>query len=152
MPAKIVYRHGEFIFLILLMVMPRICDGLRDWFILKCKLQSFHKTIFFKERDIWWCSLGKNLGVESDGKGENFRRPVLIIKKLNSNSFIGLPLTSKIKIGSWFYSITFNGKVNTVMLNQIKLISINRLNSRIAQLDEKDYVKTKKALKNLLGL
>src|SRR5579864_8524776 len=33
---------------------------------------------FFHERELWWCALGANMGVEADGKHDLFERPVLI--------------------------------------------------------------------------
>ena len=38
---------------------------------------SFH----FYEREVWWCSLGVNVGVEVDGKNHQFERPVLVSYK-----------------------------------------------------------------------
>ena len=32
----------------------------------------------FKEREVWWCKIGLNVGVEQDGKGNNYTRPILI--------------------------------------------------------------------------
>lgn len=36
---------------------------------------------FFHEREVWWCSLGINVGFEQDGSGKDFLRPIVIIKK-----------------------------------------------------------------------
>jgi hypothetical protein len=36
------------------------------------------------EREIWWCSMGVNIGDEEDGKNELFERPVLILRKFNN--------------------------------------------------------------------
>ena len=46
--------------------------------------------------------MGLNIGYEQDGKGEDFLRPVLILKKFNKRVFLGIPLT-KIKKDSHFY-------------------------------------------------
>ena len=54
--------------------------------------------IFFHEREVWWCTIGSNVGFEQDGKGEKFARPVLIFKKFNKEIFWALPLSTKIKI------------------------------------------------------
>lgn len=43
-----------------------------------------NKNLFFYAREIWWCSTGLNVGVESNGKHDNFERPMLIVKKFNS--------------------------------------------------------------------
>lgn len=97
-------------------------------------------------------SLGKNLGTESYGKGETFRRPVLVVKKLNANSCIALPLTSKAKTGSWFIDITFQGEIKTVLLYQMRMIHTKRFQRRLGVLDEKDFGRVKEKLKALLEL
>ena len=38
----------------------------------KKSLSKQSRKILFKEGDIWWCSLGINLGTESFGKGKTF--------------------------------------------------------------------------------
>lgn len=123
-----------------------------NWNIVKKELSKKEEKFFFKEGDIWWVSLGKNLGTESYGKGGIFRRPVLIIKKLNSNSCIVLPLTSKNKSGTWFTEITFQDKVKTVLLYQIKMINTKRFQRRLGVLDDNDFNKVKEKLKFLLEL
>ncbi len=41
--------------------------------------------------------MGVNIGVEADGKGEDYSRPIIIIKGFNKQSFIGIALTGKKK-------------------------------------------------------
>lgn len=123
-----------------------------NWNIIKKELSKKEEKFFFKEGDIWWVSLGKNLGTESYGKGEIFRRPVLVIKKLNSNSCIVLPLTSKSKEGTWFTDITFQNEIKTVLLYQIKMINTKRFQRRLGVLDDNDFKKVKEKLKFLLEL
>ncbi len=123
-----------------------------NWNIVKKELSKKEEKFFFKEGDIWWVSLGKNLGTESYGKGEIFRRPVLVIKKLNSNSCIVLPLTSKSKNGTWFTDISFQNEIKTVLLYQIKMINTKRFQRRLGVLDDNDFKKVKEKLKFLLEL
>ncbi len=63
-----------------------------NWNEKKKAIEGRFSNIIFRERDIWWCSVGINVGNESCGKGKDFQRPVIILKKLNQNSFIGLCL------------------------------------------------------------
>ena len=63
------------------------------------KKDILDKKVYFKDREVWWVSIGINIGFEIDGKNHDFERPVLIIKKINKNQFWGLPLTSKDKEG-----------------------------------------------------
>src|ERR1017187_10345231 len=59
--------------------------------------------LYFREGEIWWVRLGKNIGYETDGKSREFTRPVIILKKYNQYSFLALPLTtaSKPNRGRW---------------------------------------------------
>ena len=91
---------------------------IQEWCRLKIVLWNNQSKVVFKQGDIWWCSLGMNVGEEMFGKGAKFTRPVLIFRKCTSNSFLGLPLTTQEKQGSWYAKITFHGKKNWAMLNQ----------------------------------
>lgn len=108
--------------------------------------------ILFNEGEIWWCSLGINIGNESFGKGKNFYRPVLIIKKLSNDLCVVLPVTSKKKVGSWFYNMNFHDKDQCIMLYQIRTIHIKRLNKRMGQITDKVMLLIKEKLEDLLEL
>lgn len=114
------------------------------------KKKSGESNIYFKEADIWWCSIGINIGTESYGKGENFRRPVLIMKKLSADLCIALPLTSKEKMGTWFIDVTFHGEKKWVMLYQIRTLNKKRFYLKMGQLDPTDMKRVKEKLECLL--
>jgi mRNA interferase MazF len=124
------------------------------WNSLKKSIDSKrHKPPLFKEREIWWCSFGVNVGSEVCGKSTVFRRPVLIVKKLSHTSFIGVPLSTKSNIGTWYIEITHsNGMKNTANLAQIKYVDYRRLDKRIGTLDEGDFLKVKEQIKSVLNL
>jgi mRNA interferase MazF len=105
--------------------------------------------VVFKQNEIWWCSLGLNLGEETYGKGEKFTRPVLIFKKLTSNSFVAFPLTTKEKTGSWYAKIETQGIKRWVMLNQIRILDKKRLTNRIGALSGADVQEVRKCFINL---
>lgn len=120
------------------------------WNFEKKKLETSDKKFLFKTRDIWWCTVGLNIKTESCGKGETFRRPVLVLRKLSADSFIGLPLSTQPKTGSWFCDVNLSGTTRYVLLYQIKMFSANRLQRRLAMLDEKDFIRVKEKLETLL--
>jgi mRNA interferase MazF len=99
------------------------------------KKQSLHKVTDapeFKSREIWWCSVGKNIGFEEDGKNDDFERPVLVIRKYNKQLFLGLPLTSKSKTNKFHYKLPlYNGIESVIILSQARVFSANRLLRRI---------------------
>lgn len=117
--------------------------SIREWCKLKIALWDKQNKVVFKQGDIWWCSLGVNLGEEMFGKGAKFTRPVLVFRKFTGNSFLGLPLTKQEKQGSWYVEITIHGKKNWVMLNQARILDKKRLTNRIAALDNNDFEKVK---------
>ena len=116
---------------------------LNKWFKVKFNIDCAGKTLAFKERDIWWCDIGENVGVEINGKGEFFRRPVLVFKKINQYSFMGIPLTSQPHIGAWYVKIEFQDKINMVNLAQAKTLSVKRLQRRMGQLTSGDFAKVR---------
>ena len=120
------------------------------WNSKKKNIDKHTTSNFFHEREIWWCSLGINIGFEQDGKGEVFERPVVIIKKFNNNCFLGVPLTTKEKQGKYYYNLGEVGGVNaTAVLSQIKFYDAKRLTNKIETLPYTDYDKIIKALKEV---
>ncbi|MFA7298510.1 MAG: type II toxin-antitoxin system PemK/MazF family toxin [Candidatus Absconditabacterales bacterium] len=122
------------------------------WNIQKKNIHNKYSTIYFREGDIRRCSLGMNIRTEAYGKGESFRRPILILKKLSDDSCIIIPLSSKSKIGTRFCEYTLHGTKGTALLYQIKMLHKNRFQRKIGELDEKDFGTIKKRLKQLLNL
>jgi mRNA interferase MazF len=89
---------------------------------------------FIKEREIWWISLGLNIGHEQDGKNEQFERPFLVVKKFNKSIVWGLPLTTVAKDNKFHYKIQEDGSY--VILSQLRLISTKRFLRRIKVINE----------------
>lgn len=115
----------------------------KEWFKLKISLWNSKSRVIFKQGDIWWCSLGMNVGEEVIGKGDKFTRPVLVFRKFTSNSFLGLPLTKQEKKGTWYVEISIHKEKRWVMLNQARVLDKKRLTSRIGALDNADLEKVK---------
>ena len=118
----------------------------------KKRLEMDTKRILFKTGEIWWCSVGINVGGESCGKGKGFRRPVLILRKLSHTLFIGIPISTEKKKGSWFCDIFILQGAQYALLYQIKLFSANRLQRRLTILDDAFFLSIKQKLKTLLEL
>lgn len=125
-----------------------------EWNNVKKKIDShIHKPPLFKEREIWWCSFGVNVGSEVCGKNVFFRRPVLVLKKLSQTSFIGVPLSTKKTEGTWYIEITHSdGMKNTVNVAQVRYVDYRRLDKKIGTLDSIDFEKVKNQLKMVLGI
>lgn len=113
-----------------------------NWIKLKIKLNdSSHKPPLFKEGEIWWSSIGENVGCEISGKGAYFRRPVLIIRKLDRFSFLGLPLTSQNKTGSWYSPLKVKGKDNFVIHSQVRHVDYRRMDKIICTTSNSDFTR-----------
>ncbi|MEK7095418.1 MAG: type II toxin-antitoxin system PemK/MazF family toxin [Patescibacteria group bacterium] len=122
------------------------------WFSLKPKLDSsVHVPPFFNEREVWWCSVGENVGSEVSGKGEYFRRPVLVLRKLDSFSFIGIPFTTQAKTGTWYANLKIKGKDNNAILSQIRHVDYRRMDKILCSLDHKDFEKIRIKMIDLLS-
>jgi len=118
----------------------------QQWKILKYKLIKTEKRPpKFNERDIWWCSVGINVGYDINGKHHLSERPALIIKKFNSDMFFGLPLTTQQKLYRTRYPIIVKGKKADVILDQGKTYSADRLNRRERIMSPKDFKNIKNA-------
>ena len=111
----------------------------KNWIGLKEKLDKIPTQVLFKEREIWWCALGCNVGAESNGKGNRFSRPVVIFKKLTHYSFYGIPLTTKLKEGSWYVTFKQEGLENRAILSQMRIFDSKRLFTRLGTLDTNDW-------------
>ena len=108
-------------------------------------------NIFFKEREVWWVALGANIGFEQDGKGEEFRRPVLILKKFNQFVLLTVPLTTKIKKNKYYVPLDIgDGTPRMAIISQIRLIDTKRLIDKLATLEEDSFTKIKNAIKAML--
>ncbi len=115
----------------------------------KISIDSNKKFNHPKEKEIWWCSVGMNVGTEIYGKGDDYTRPVLIINAEIGEAFIGIPLTSKLKNGKYSCIIRSNDKLGTALVSQIRNFDKRRLTKKIGRVMERDY---KKVLDCLLSL
>ena len=101
--------------------------------------KKYNPKLFFNEREVWWASVGVNVGVETDGKHKNFERPVLIITVFNGHMFWGVPLTSAEKQGEYYVKITHNKGESWANITQLKSFSSKRLLRKIGMIPKKDF-------------
>lgn len=121
-----------------------------NWNQLKKNLSIKKSGIFFHEREIWYCSLGKNIGYEEDGKNELFERPVLVIRKFNNEIFLAIPLTSSKKDNQYYHQYKLNNKTYAGILSQIRLLDSRRLSRKIGMIKEGDFGMIIEKIHNLL--
>jgi mRNA interferase MazF len=92
-----------------------------------------------REREVWWCALGVNIGSEQDGKNELFERPVLILKRYNMDLILVLPITSTEKDNMYYVKIK-SVMASSVILSQIRAIDCKRLLRKVGMISIKDYL------------
>ncbi len=54
-----------------------------DWNKAKKTINDIGEYKLYHTREVWWCSLGVNVGFEQDGSKDEHRRPVLVLKGLS---------------------------------------------------------------------
>ncbi len=97
------------------------------------------RDLFFHEREVWWCSLGINIGVESDGKNDYFERPVLIVKKFNADMIWIIPLTSRKHNNEYYRKVDHEFGPSWACLTQLRVVSTKRLLRKIGMTVQTDF-------------
>ncbi len=112
-----------------------------DWNNQKQKIDGYksQSTLYIKEREVWWISIGINVGAEIDGKNELFERPVLIFRKVGREQFYGLPLTSKEKSGPFYRLVHYGDSLGNVCLSQLRVFSTKRLIRKIDVISQIEF-------------
>ena len=128
-----------------------INKNFKDWNIEKSDLNENKVRAFFHEREVWFASIGVNIGFEQDGRGDKFLRPAIILKKFNNEVLWCVPLTKNQKKGKYYFSFKLNNGVSTAILSQIRLIDSKRLQYKIGDLAEEDFTQIKEKLKQFLA-
>lgn len=132
----------------------------QKWHKLKSDIENLEKEVLFRDQEIWWCSLGENVGFEEDGKNEKYERPVLVFRKFHKGMFFGFPLTSKEKDNKFHFKLTLNipdengilqEKVSYVILSQLRLFSSKRMIRRIAHINDNIFKEIKEKFMKLIN-
>lgn len=105
---------------------------------------------YVSERDVWWASLGENVGSETNGKNFHFERPVIIIKRFSKDMLFVVPTTTKPKEGSWYHSVEYDGVQTKAILAQARTISAKRLIRKIGHLPPEQLSPLIEAFTNLI--
>lgn len=122
-----------------------------NWNQKKKAIHDNNESKLYHARELWWCSLGVNVGSEQDGTGEDYERPVLIYKGLSKQTCIVLPLTSSKEVHKMRIPA---GKVDGIdasaIISQIRVIDTKRLINKLGFIDSEIFKKITKAVKELL--
>src|SRR5438046_2113469 len=105
-----------------------------EWGKKKEEIHNTGREPYFYEGEIWWCSLGVNIGTEEDGKNSQFERPVLVISKINARTAIVVPLSSKMLLNN-LYRVDIKSVHSQAVLSQIRTVSAYRFLRRVIKIN-----------------
>ena len=115
------------------------------------KITDSGKGRFYHEREVWWCSLGVNVGHEQDGTGKEFRRPVLILKALSRQTCLVIPLSSVQHVHPMRMSVgVVGGREAQAILSQMRVVDTKRFISRMDILKKETFEEIRKAVRAML--
>ena len=115
------------------------------WNEVKKRTDNVQMHFRVKPREIFWLKIGQNIGHEEFGKGKEFVRPVIVIRQLTNDLFIGVPTTtSKKEDNDYFHNINYlnhkKDRVHSVaMLLQFKTFSKKRLLSKMGIVNQNEF-------------
>ena len=123
----------------------------KKWHEQKTIIHSQKDRPFFHEREVWFASVGVNIGFEQDGRGEEYLRPVIVLRKFNNEVLWGIPLTKNQKLSKYYFSFEMKGEVSTAILSQIRLVDSKRLQYKIGDIERFDFNDLKRRLRQFLA-
>lgn len=122
-----------------------------QWNTLKKNFHTVGKSKFYHAREIWWCALGVNVGSEQDGSGDEYRRPVLVLKGLGSDTCLVVPLTTSLRTHSFRIPICLvQGKEAHALLSQLRVVDTKRFVRKIGFLNKDSFEVIRKAARDML--
>ena len=122
-----------------------------QWNDLKKITHENTSQVFFHHREVWFLRMGKNVGFEQGGKGKEFERPVIVLKKFNQDIFLCVPLASQDKNGKYYFEVPpIRGIKNLAIISQIRLIDKRRLQEKIGVVPKDVFLELKKIITEMI--
>ena len=122
-----------------------------EWNKRKKEVDNLIVRSLYHRREVWWCTLGTNIGFEQDGTGTGYQRPVLVIRGFSASVCLVVPLTTSLKDNKYHISAgVVDGKQAFVIISQIRLIDTKRLAEKIGYISIADFETIRKAVRDLI--
>lgn len=121
-----------------------------EWNKTKKKLDVSESLAEFHEREIWWCSIGINVGSEQHSQTTDFSRPVLVVRKFTRDIFWGIPLTTRIRETNFRKRFSLEGIENDLLALQMRSYDRKRLVRKITTMPKEDFRIITDFIKSLL--
>ena len=103
----------------------------------------------YHKQEVWWCSLGVNVGFEQDGTGSEHERPVLIVRGFSKNTCLVVPLTTSLARHPMRMAVGIvDGKEASALLSQVRIIDTKRLINKVCFIEKDVFEKIRKAVKD----
>jgi len=119
-----------------------------EWNKIKKGVDGGELLKLYHTREIWWCSLGVNIGFEQNGGGQEYQRPVLVLKGMSKDTCYIIPLTGSPKKHKNRIAIGLVDNIEaSAIISQIRLIDTKRLVEKIGFLDKSKFDEIRKAVK-----
>ena len=130
--------------------MPNDIELFDNWNLLKKEVNKTEKYFYPKHREIWYISIWKNIWFESNWKWDDFKRPVLILKRIWT-IFLIVSMTTKWKDNIFYYSLNnkYFNKPSFITLSQFKTVDKKRFIEKIWKIEENDFLEIKNRIKKL---
>lgn len=136
--------------------------GFDAWNHLKKTIHGNSSTrVYFHPREIWFAHFGANVGYEQDGRGDEFLRPLLVLRKFNNEVCWALPLTKAQKAGNPYYADFMyypfpddrrSAPLQSIaILSQLRLVDAKRLRYKIGTVPEDEFGTIKEKVRRLLA-
>ena len=111
-------------------------------------------SLYLNEREVWWFSLGHNVGYELNGKKDDFSRPCVVLRKINRDRVFVVPLTSVDKSLSvhHLYVGEVSGRQAFAVLSQARTIDVKRIQNKIGMISESSFNNLKESMGKYLRL
>lgn len=119
------------------------------WNKVKQQTEKGERKVFANPREVWWCSLGVNIGAEIDGKNDSFERPIIVMRVYNKETMLILPTTGRAKLNKFHLPLEIEsmnketkevaGKTVYVKLTQARVISNKRLIRKVGVIKKETF-------------
>ncbi len=123
----------------------------KNWNNIKTDINNKGLNKFYHPREVWWCSLGVNIGYEQDGNGNIYQRPVLILKGLGKNTALIIPLTTSKEKHPLRVPVGLIGdKEASAIISQIRVVDTKRFIYKICFINKEIFETIRKTVKEIL--
>ena len=121
------------------------------WNRMKQRLDGRERFPFASPREIWWCALGINVGVELNGKHEQFERPIVVIRAYNAEMLKVVPLSTRSPREDRFHLAIVSSSADSTyaVLSQARVISARRLLRKVGKVTVEELRTLKRRLHDL---